>query len=306
MTRTPVIEACGLTKQFNSFTAVDGIDFSIFDSECFGFLGPNGAGKTTTMKMIYCLSPRSSGELSIMGMDPERQPVAIKSMIGVVPQDNNLDPELTVAENLVVYSRFFGIPRKVYKERIEELLEFMSLDKKRNARIKELSGGMKRRLALVRALLNKPRILILDEPTTGLDPQVRHLIWEKLRQLKLSGVTMLLTTHYMEEASQICDRLVIMHEGKILLKGNPHQLVQEHTPNYVMEFSFNGCMVRPEKLAEKYACHIEIYGNRCFVYADSEPVLNQIRTDTKIDTRIIRTSNLEDLFLRLTGRGLHE
>lgn len=306
MNNSTVITARSLSKSFGSFSAVNGIDFQINDSECFGFLGPNGAGKTTTMKMLYCLSPRTCGELSIMNMDPRIDSVKIKSLIGVVPQEDNLDPELTVAENLVVYSRFFALPASVYKPRIDELLEFMALDKKKNARIKELSGGMKRRLALVRALLNKPRILILDEPTTGLDPQVRHLIWEKLRQLKISGVTMLLTTHYMEEAAQLCDRLVIMHEGKILLQGNPHQLVREHTPAYVMEFSFNGCFINPENLTGRYACHVELYGNRCYVYANKKDILHKIIEDTRIEAHIIRNSSLEDLFLRLTGRGLLE
>lgn len=298
-----VITAKNLTKRYNNFIAVNGIDFSISNAECFGFLGPNGAGKTSTMKMIYCLSPVTSGELIIAGMNPAREAINIKAMIGVVPQENNLDPELTVAENLIVYSRFFGIPYKEAKKRIYELVEFMSLEKKLEARIRELSGGMKRRLVMVRALLNNPKILILDEPTTGLDPQVRHLIWEKLRTLKESGVTMLLTTHYMEEASQLCDRLVIMDQGKILMEGNPIGLVERHTKRYVMEFGGNGDI---DHIVQSYDCHCEKYGNRWYVFSDSEKILDTMSRQLRLQTRIIRNSTLEDLFLMLTGRGLNE
>ncbi|MDX9703312.1 MAG: ABC transporter ATP-binding protein [Candidatus Auribacterota bacterium] len=301
-----VIAAYNLTKQFKNFTAVDSINFEIDDSECFGFLGPNGAGKTTTMKMVYCISPRTLGSLTIYGMDPQTDASKIKSIIGVVPQDDNLDPELTVEENLIVYARFFGLSRKQYRARIDELTSFMELEKKLKSRIKELSGGMKRRLVLVRALLNNPRILILDEPTTGLDPQVRHLIWEKLRELKTSGVTMLLTTHYMEEASQLCDRLVIMDQGKILLMGNPHDLVEQHIPKHVVEFSLNGSCLNMGTIREKYDCMIETYGSRCYIYSNSDSVLANICKNAKIQHKIIRNATFEDLFLKLTGRGLNE
>lgn len=308
MNKNLVIQAHHLTKKYGSFTAVNDIDFSIYEGECFGFLGPNGAGKTTTMKILYCLSPHTAGTVEIMGMNPVYDSTKIKSLIGVVAQDNNLDPELTVEENLAVYSRFFGIPSKIYKKRIDELLSFMSLDKKRKARMRELSGGMKRRLVLVRALLNNPKILVLDEPTTGLDPQVRHLIWEKLRELKMSGVTMLLTTHYMEEASQLCDRLVIMHEGNFLLMGNPQELIKKHTPRYVLEFSINGNKNSEEikTLGKKAGCYIDIYGSRCYAYSDSDRVLEQLMEDIKADQKLLRNSTLEDLFLKLTGRGLNE
>ncbi len=301
-----IISAYNLTKQFRNFTAVDSINFEINDSECFGFLGPNGAGKTTTMKMIYCISPRTLGSLTICGMDPQKDASKIKAIIGVVPQDDNLDPELTVEENLVVYARYFGLSRKQYRQRIDELIPFMELERKLKSRIKELSGGMKRRLVLVRALLNNPRILILDEPTTGLDPQVRHLIWEKLRTLKQSGVTMLLTTHYMEEASQLCDRLVVMDQGKILLMGNPYDLVEQHIPKHVMEFSFNGSCLNIDMLKKKYKCMIETYGNRCYIYSDTESVLSDISKSIEVQQKILRTATFEDLFLKLTGRGLNE
>ncbi len=301
-----IIVATNLTKRFGSLTAVNAIDFSISDGECFGFLGPNGAGKTTAMRMIYCLSPITAGQITIMGMNPRHNGAEIKSFIGVVAQDNNLDLELTVRENLIIYSRFFGIPSRVARERIDRLVNFMALEDKIHSRIKELSGGMKRRLVLVRALLNNPRILILDEPTTGLDPQVRHLIWEKLRELKSSGVTMLLTTHYMDEASQLCDRLVIMNEGNILLQGNPHQLVEKNTPKYVMEFSVNGGNNNIDHITNQYDCHIELYGNRYYVYARSERILEDIIKQHGITQRIIRNSTLEDLFLKLTGRAFNE
>ncbi|MCB1194991.1 ABC transporter ATP-binding protein [bacterium] len=302
----PLIQADCLTKKYGDFIAVNGINFSIADAECFGFLGPNGAGKTTTMKMIYCISPVTQGKLSIAGMDPRHDATRIKSIIGVVPQENNLDPELTVEENLQVFARYFGIPPRVSRQRIRELLNFMSLDKKENAKIKELSGGMKRRLIIVRALLNNPRILILDEPTTGLDPQVRHLIWDKLRELKYSGVTMLLTTHYMEEASQLCDRLVIMDNGTILMAGNPHELVNKHTKRYVMEFTRNGHNFDQQSFLPHSDCTVEIHGSRYYIYSDSDSILDSISKQHHITSKIVRSADLEDLFLKLTGRGLNE
>jgi len=301
-----VIEAKNLTKRFGDFTAVDGINFSIESGECFGFLGPNGAGKTTTMSMIYCLSPITSGDIKIIGLTPKKDGAKIKSIIGVVPQNDNLDLELTVEENLIVYSRYFGIGRSESAQRISGLLEFMELEKKRKSKIKELSGGMVRRLVLIRALLNNPKILILDEPTTGLDPQVRHLIWQKLRELKLSGVTMLLTTHYMEEAARLCDRLVIMDRGKILLIGNPQELVDKHTPKFVMEFNLSENGFDMNIFKNRPDCSVEVYDNRCYVYCDSDMSLRKISEDNKISALIIRTSTLEDLFLKLAKRGLNE
>ena len=301
-----LIQAHNLTKKFDTLTAVDSINFDIYDSECFGFLGPNGAGKTTTMKMIYCISPISSGSLSIAGMDPVCQSTEIKSIIGVVPQEDNLDPELTVEENLQVFARYFGIPPKKSRRQIKDLLHFMALEKKGTAKIKELSGGMKRRLIIVRALLNNPKILILDEPTTGLDPQVRHLIWDKLRELKEFGVTMLLTTHYMEEASQLCDRLVIMDNGKILLSGNPHDLVNKHTKRYVMEFTKNGFDLDQTNLTQKYDCTVEIHGSRYYIFSNSDNILDTISKQHQITSKILRNADLEDLFLKLTGRVLDE
>ncbi|MCD6460482.1 ABC transporter ATP-binding protein [bacterium] len=301
-----VIKAKNLSKSYNGFNSVNGIDFEVESSQCFGFLGPNGAGKTTTMKMIYCLSPITEGELKIYDMTPEKCAAKIKSIIGVVPQDNNLDPQLTVGENLVIYARFFGLPPNLYKPRIKELISFMELDKKMDSPIRELSGGMKRRLVILRALLHNPRILILDEPTTGLDPQVRHLIWEKLRELKSSGVTMLLTTHYLEEASQLCDQLVIMDKGRILMAGNPHKLVAEHLSKYVMELSLNGNLCADQFRFDRPKCYTEVYGSRCYVYSDSEQFLSLTAEEFNLESKLIRNSTLEDLFLKLTGRGLSQ
>jgi lipooligosaccharide transport system ATP-binding protein len=215
-----LIEATGLTKKFGDLTAVDGIDFKIFKGECFGFLGPNGAGKTTTMKMIHCVLPLTSGKLTVAGMDVTKNGREIKKMIGVAPQENNLDPDFTVFHNLIVYARYFDIPRAEAEKRAEELLRFVQLEEKRNVIIEHLSAGMKRRLILARSLINEPQILILDEPTTGLDPQARHLIWDKIRSLRKQEVTIVLTTHYMDEAAQLCDRLIIMDHGKIIEEGN--------------------------------------------------------------------------------------
>ena len=239
-------------------------------------------------------------------MSPKQYATKIKSIIGVVPQDDNLDPELTVEENLLVYARFFGLKPKVYKPRIKELISFMELDKRMDSRIRELSGGMKRRLVIVRSLIQNPKILILDEPTTGLDPQVRHLIWAKLRELKSSGVTMLLTTHYLEEASQLCDQLVIMDKGSILMTGNPHELVNKHIPKYVMEFSLNGELKAEDFQFDCPKCYTEVYGSRCYVYANSDKLLSASVEGVKVESKLIRNATLEDLFLKLTGRGLAE
>ncbi|MBI4261269.1 MAG: ABC transporter ATP-binding protein, partial [Actinobacteria bacterium] len=252
-----------LVKRYGSFEAVKGIDFAVRERECFGFLGPNGAGKTTTMRMISCTSPPSGGRLTVLGM-PVAEGRAIKRRLGVVPQENNLDEEVSVIENLVIYARYFDIPARISRPRADELLSFVALEDKRDWNIHRLSGGMKRRLLVARALMNEPEVLILDEPTTGLDPQARHLVWEKLRSLKHQGVTLLLTTHYMEEASQLCDRLVIMHEGRILVEGSPRELIARETSAQVVEVfepsdgaegaleAVSGLADRVERLADRW------------------------------------------------------
>ena len=232
-----MIVAEKLTKRFGDLVAVNNIDLHIEEAECFGFLGPNGAGKTTTMKMIQCVSPMTSGKLTVAGIDVNKEPRKIKAMLGVAPQNENLDPDFTVEHNLLAYSRYFDIPKEVAKERTEKLLDFFQLQAKKDVAIDKLSGGMKKRLILARALINEPKILILDEPTVGLDPQARHLIWDQLGRLKSRGITILLTTHYMEEAAQLCDRLVIMDNGKILAEGNPTELVEKNLPGNVIETS---------------------------------------------------------------------
>lgn len=234
-----IVLAENLTKKFGDFTAVDSVSFGVNKGVLFGFLGPNGAGKTTTMRMIYCVSPKTSGKLKVAGIDVDKNPRRIKEVIGVVPQENNLDPDFTVFENLMVYSRYFSIPKVEARKRAQELLEFFQLDEKKDVIIERLSTGMKRRLILARALLNNPRILVLDEPTVGLDPQARHMIWQRLRELRAEGVTILLTTHYMEEAEELCDHLVIIDNGKIIAEGKPRSLVEKHIEGDVLEITTN-------------------------------------------------------------------
>lgn len=301
-----VINAVNLRKDFEKISAVAGINFSIEEGECFGFLGPNGAGKSTTMRMIYCVSPLTSGTLNVLGMDvKEERQRDIKALIGVVPQENNLDPDFTVHKNLTVYARYFQIEPKLASERADELIEFMQLKEKRDSKIEELSGGMKRRLIIARALINEPRILILDEPTTGLDPQARHLIWERVRELKKRKVTVILTTHYMDEAEQLCDRLIIMDKGKIVAEGNPRDLMEEHVSSQVLE------MIPPSdeliQLVRENDWNFERYADRIFVYTnDSTAVMAQIKGKVPLERSIIRNATLEDVFLKLTGRGLVE
>ena len=301
-----VIVATNLRKDFDKLTAVAGINFSIEEGECFGFLGPNGAGKSTTMRMIYCVSPLTSGTLNVLGMDvKEDRQREIKALIGVVPQENNLDPDFTVHKNLTVYARYFQIEPKLASKRADELIEFMQLKEKRDSKIEELSGGMKRRLTIARALINDPRILILDEPTTGLDPQARHLIWERVRELKKRKVTVILTTHYMDEAEQLCDRLIILDKGKIVAEGNPRDLIEEHVSSQVLE------MIPPSdeliKLVKEQGWTFERYADRIFVYTnDSTAVMEQIKGKVSLERSIIRNATLEDVFLKLTGRGLVE
>jgi len=299
-----VVSAENLMKRYGDLVAVDGINFNVEQGECFGFLGPNGAGKTTTIKMIQCVSPKTYGKLEVLGMDVDLYPKEIKRNLGVVPQENNLDPDFTVYENLMVYSRYFSIPKSEAKERIEKLLKFMQLEEKRDAIIERLSGGMKRRLILARALLNEPKILILDEPTVGLDPQARHLIWDRIRSLKKEGVTTILTTHYMEEASHLCDRLVIMDYGKILVEGRPEDLVKEQIGNSILEVEAN-----PEVLLclQKMELEFEVVGDTIHIFTDRpSDLMFTIMNQCRLNRTTVRSATLEDVFLKLTGRALRE
>ena len=301
------VVARALVKRYGRFEAVRGIDFAAEERSCFGFLGPNGAGKTTTMRMISCVAPPSGGTLEVLGVPVTTNPREIKGRMGVVPQENNLDEEVSVLENLLIYARYFGIKRKAAIPRADEQLSFVQLEDKREWKITRLSGGMKRRLLIARALMNEPEILILDEPTTGLDPQARHLVWEKLRTLKRSGVTLVLTTHYMEEAAQLCDRLVIMHEGKILVEGSPRELVAAHTTRQVVEV-FEPPEELHDALASIEARHVERLADRWLFYTDDgDETLGKVRT-LPIDPGSIwlRGGTLEDVFLSLTGRRLVE
>ncbi|MDH7508264.1 MAG: ATP-binding cassette domain-containing protein [Methanomassiliicoccales archaeon] len=300
-----VVKAENLTKRYDSFTAVNSINFEIREGECFGFLGPNGAGKTTVMKMIYCASPITSGKLFVLGLDVEKNPREIKGLIGVAPQENNLDPDFTVLKNLTVYARYFGIEKRIAERKAMELLEFMQLKEKADVEIPELSGGMKRRLIIARALINDPKILILDEPTTGLDPQARHLIWDKIRELRKSGVTVIMTTHYMDEAERLCDRLVIMDRGKILVEGNPQELIEQHSGQSVLE------IVDPAPEVESYLRVRDLFtekgSDRIYVYTENpQQLLNEINGRFSLQHAAIRRSTLEDVFLKLTGRGLRD
>ncbi len=305
-----LIRARGLTKNFGEFTAVDGIDFDLRRGEAFGFLGPNGAGKSSTMRMIGCVSPPSGGELSILGLDPVTDGPAIRARLGVVPQEDTLDVELTVRENLLIYGRYFGLPRSVIAERTARLLDFVQLTERASDQVDPLSGGMKRRLTIARSLINEPEILLLDEPTTGLDPQARHVVWDRLFRLKQQGVTLVLTTHYMDEAEQLCDRLVVMDGGKIAAEGSPRQLIETYSTPEVLELRF-----RPfehdqaaEKAANAPADRIEILADRILLYvADGDAALAAVRgLGLEPLTSLVRRSTLEDVFLRLTGRRLED
>jgi lipooligosaccharide transport system ATP-binding protein len=303
-----VVVARDLTKRFGEFEAVRGVEFDVRERECFGFLGPNGAGKTTTMRMISCTSPPTSGELSVLGL-PSSRGRDIRRRMGVVPQENNLDEEVTVVENLLIYARYFDIPRREARSAAEELLHFVALQDKRDWRIDRLSGGMKRRLLIARALVNEPDLLVLDEPTTGLDPQARHLVWEKLRSLKRQGVTLVLTTHYMDEAAQLCDRLVIMHEGRILVEGSPRELVARETSPQVIEvFEPDEGAARGLRDLAELAERVERLADRWLFYtAEGDALLAKVR-DVVPDPGAVwlRGATLEDVFLQLTGRGLLE
>ena len=304
----PLIYARGLVKRFGSFTAVDGIDFDLTRGEAFGFLGPNGAGKSSTMRMIGCVSPPTGGELSILGMDPVAQGREIRARLGVVPQEDTLDVELTVRENLLVYGRYFGLPRDVIRERTAELLEFVQLSDRAADQVEPLSGGMKRRLTIARSLINEPDILLLDEPTTGLDPQARHLVWDRLFRLKQQGVTLVLTTHYMDEAEQLCDRLVVMDGGKIVAGGSPRALIGQYATPEVLELRFDPAdhQQAADKVAAVPTERREVLADRILLYvADGETALAAVHgLGLEPVTSLVRRSTLEDVFLRLTGRQL--
>jgi len=299
-----MIEAQGLTKRYGDFTAVDGIDFAVERGETFGFLGPNGAGKSSTMRMIGAVSPASGGTLRVLGRDPERDGSEIRQRLGVVPQEDNLDLELDVGENLLVYGRFFGLPREEIRRRSDELLEFVQLTDRRDARVDSLSGGMKRRLTIARALVNSPELMLLDEPTTGLDPQARHALWDRLYRLKQQGVTLVLTTHYMDEAEQLCDRLVIMDQAKIVAEGSPRELIERFVEREVVELRFGTQNGRPS--LDDLGDHVEVLQDRIVIGADDgDAVVDQVHArGLEPETVLVRRSTLEDVFLRLTGRSL--
>jgi lipooligosaccharide transport system ATP-binding protein len=306
MTQT-LIHARGLTKKFGDFTAVNGIDFDVMKGESFGLLGPNGAGKSTAMRMIGATSQRTSGDLTILDKDPEKFGPQIRAHLGVVPQQDNLDTHLTVTENLYIYGRYFGLSRTFLKGKIEELLTFAQLEEKRNSKVEALSGGMKRRLTIARALVSEPEILMLDEPTTGLDPQARHILWDRLFRLKEDGVTLLITTHFMDEAEQLCDRLVVMDKGSIMAEGSPAQLIKDYSTKEVLEVRFGS--ERNAQMADelRQLCdRIEELPDRILMYTeDGEELLERVyKKDFHPKTSLVRRSSLEDVFLRLTGRTL--
>jgi len=305
----PLISARGLTKRYGDFTAVDAIDFDVAKGESFGLLGPNGAGKSTTMRIIAATSQRSSGTITILGRDPEEHGPQIRAHLGVVPQQDNLDTELTVTENLFIYGRYFGLSKKFIRTKIEELLEFAQLEEKRDAKVDALSGGMKRRLTIARALVSEPDILMLDEPTTGLDPQARHILWDRLFRLKELGVTLVITTHFMDEAEQLCDRLVVMDKGKIMAEGSPLELIKAYSTKEVLEVRFGSDRNKEIAPTLRAMCsRIEELPDRILMYVeDGEALLEEI-LNKKLHptTSLVRRSSLEDVFLRLTGRTLIE
>lgn len=304
-----LIVARDLRKSFGDFTAVDGIHFSVKKGESFGLLGPNGAGKSTTMRIIGATSQRTSGEITILGKDPEQFGPQIRAHLGVVPQKDNLDEHLTVTENLYLYGRYFGLSSKVIRGKIDELLEFAQLHEKKDAKVESLSGGMKRRLTIARALVSDPEILMLDEPTTGLDPQARHILWDRLFRLKERGVTLVITTHFMDEAEQLCERLVIMDQGKIMAEGSPFELIKAYSSREVLELRFG--TDRNEEIATRltgFCDRLEVLPDRVLLYAeDAEAVLESVvGSGLHPRTSLVRRSSLEDVFLRLTGRSLVE
>ena len=306
---TPLIHARGLTKKFGDFTAVDAIDFDVASGESFGFLGPNGAGKTSTMRMVGCVSPVTAGTLRILGLDPAIDGPRIRGRLGVVPQQDTLDTELSVRDNLVIYARYFGMSRAEARKKADVLLEFVQLSERATDKVEPLSGGMKRRLTIARSLINDPSILLLDEPTTGLDPQARHLLWDRLYRLKQQGVTLVLTTHYMDEAEQLCDRLVVMDKAKIVAEGSPLQLIERYSTKEVTELRFKvGVQETLDGQLDGLGERIERLPDRVLVYSDDGEAAAAAAHERGLvpETVLVRRSSLEDVFLRLTGRSLVE
>ena len=304
-----LIHARGLTKRFGEFTAVDAIDFDVAPGESFGFLGPNGAGKTSAMRMIGCVSPRSSGTLSVLGLDPSTHGPQIRARLGVVPQQDTLDTELTVRENLLIYGRYFGLTRAECAKRADELLDFAQLTERASDRVERMSGGMKRRLTIARSLINEPDVLLLDEPTTGLDPQARHLLWDRLYRLKQRGVTLVLTTHYMDEAEQLCDRLVVMDKAKIVAEGSPRSLIEQYATREVTELRFApGVQETLDGQLDGLAERIERLPDRVLLYTNDGEAAVAAAHERGLQPEqvLVRRSSLEDVFLRLTGRSLIE
>ena len=306
-TPAAMIVATRLTKRFGDFTAVDGIDLAVERGEAFGFLGPNGAGKSSTMRMIGCVSPPSAGELTVFGLDPRSDGPAIRARLGVVPQKDTLDDDLTVRDNLITYGRYFGMSRRAVRAKAAELLEFAQLTDRAEDRVEPLSGGMKRRLVIARALVNDPEILLLDEPTTGLDPQARHVLWDRLFRLKRQGVTLVLTTHYMDEAEQLCDRLVVLDHGRIVAAGSPRELVARYSTREVVElrFAVDDHAARASQVTG-LADRVEVLADRLLLYADDGDATAEAVARRGLEplSVLVRRSTLEDVFLRLTGRSL--
>ncbi len=305
----PLITARRVVKRFGDFVAVDGIDVEVRRGESFGFLGPNGAGKSSTMRMIGCVSPVTEGELRIFGLDPAKHGKQIRARIGVVPQQDQLDEELTVVDNLILYGRYFDLPRSVCRQRAAELLEFVQLTERAKSRIEPLSGGMKRRVTIARSLINEPELLLLDEPTTGLDPQARHVLWDRLYRLKQRGVTLVLTTHYMDEAEQLCDRLVVMDRGIIVAEGSPRDLIRQHSTREVLELRYPaGTNEQRSVDVHGIGDRFEVLPDRVLIYADDgEAALAAVHgRGSAPESALVRRSSLEDVFLRLTGRSLVE
>ena len=302
---TPTVSAKNLVKQYKDTLAVAGIDFDVHEGECFGIIGPNGAGKTTTMKMVYCVAPRTGGDLRVLGRDPNVNPELVKKDLGVIPQDSNLDTDFDVLANLTIYARYFGIPREQAGTCARELLDFVQLTEKMHSSIEDLSSGMRRRLLVARGMINDPRLLILDEPTVGLDPQARHLIWDKLRMLKQADVTLLLTTHYMEEAAELCDRVAVMDRGKILVEGPPRDLVRRFIGEEVLELVLSGAeQERVVRDLTYFRATVERTDQKVYLYCDDcRPLLTHL-TDKGYRHILRRPATLEDVFLKLTGRDL--
>jgi len=298
-----IIEARSLHKRFHDVVAVESIDFDVVPGRCYGLVGPNGAGKTTTMKMVYCIVTPTSGELTVFGMDVRQSPREIKARLGVVPQDNNLDPDLTVCQNLLTHASYFGLPREVANRRSDELLAFMHLSDRARARVPDISGGMRRRLVLARSLMNDPELLILDEPTTGLDPQVRHLIWDRLLELKERGITLLITTHYMDEAQKLCDEVLIMDEARAVDVGSPAQLIRKHVPPYVMELRTDRKSASDIRQRFGQLEH-QVSGQNLYFYGDTPGLFDEVIAALPEAQRILRPASLEDVFLKLTGREI--